>query len=45
MALHSRSVAVAAGASGEMVDIISEKLIEANNIRVGYAKLMEEYVK
>lgn len=44
MALHSRSVAMAAGATGELVDIVSEKLIEANNIRVGYAKkIMEEY--
>src|SRR5699024_1793725 len=44
MALHSRSVAMAAGATGELVDVISEKLIEAENIRVGYAKkLMEEY--
>ena len=38
MALHSRSVAVAAGATGELVDIIAEKLIEANDIRVGKAK-------
>lgn len=46
MALHSRSVAMAAGATGALVDEISEKLIEANNIRVGYAKkLMEEYEK
>ncbi|HZW67247.1 MAG TPA: hydroxymethylglutaryl-CoA reductase, degradative [Pseudogracilibacillus sp.] len=44
MALHSRSVAMAAGATGELVDIVSEKLIEANNIRVGYAKkIMEVY--
>lgn len=46
MALHSRSVAMAAGATGELVDVIAQKLIEANEIRVGYAKkLMEEYVK
>lgn len=46
MALHSRSVAVAAGATGDMVDVISEKLVEAQDIRVGYAKkLMEEYVE
>lgn len=44
MALHSRSVAMAAGATGEMVDIISKKLIEAGEIRVGYAKkLLEEF--
>jgi len=46
MALHSRSVAMAAGATGEMVDMIAEKLIEKKEIRVGYAKkLMEEYAK
>src|SRR5699024_8932630 len=38
MALHSRSVAIAAGATGEMIDIISQQLIEANDIRVGKAK-------
>src|SRR5690625_4953027 len=46
MALHSRSVAMAAGASGDLVDVIADKLVEAKEIRVGYAKkLMEEYVK
>lgn len=46
MALHSRSVAMAAGATGELVEEIAQKLIDANEIRVGYAKkLMEEYVK
>lgn len=46
MALHSRSVAIAAGATGELVDIIAEKLIEANDIRVGKAKqLVGEYKK
>lgn len=44
MALHSRSVAVAAGAKGEMIDIIAQKLVEAKDIRVGYAKsLLKEY--
>src|SRR5699024_4191391 len=38
MALHSRSGAIAAGATGEMIDIISQQLIEANDIRVGKAK-------
>lgn len=46
MALHSRSVAVAAGATGELVDIIAKKLIEANDIRAGKAKqLVGEYKK
>ncbi|MUK89332.1 hydroxymethylglutaryl-CoA reductase, degradative [Ornithinibacillus sp. L9] len=46
MALHSRSVAIAAGATGEMIDIIAEKLVEAKEIRVGKAKeLVEQYTK
>lgn len=46
MALHSRSVAVAAGATGEQVEKIAAQLVEAKDIRVGYAKkLMEAYVK
>lgn len=46
MRLHSRSVAVAAGATGELVDVIAEKLVEAKEIRVGYAEqLLEEYKK
>ena len=46
MALHSRSVAVAAGATGELVDIIADRLIEENDIRVGKAKqLVGEYKK
>lgn len=46
MALHSRSVAMAAGATGKLVDVIADKLVEAKEIRVGYAKkLMEEYAK
>ncbi|MFD2759901.1 hydroxymethylglutaryl-CoA reductase, degradative [Lentibacillus juripiscarius] len=46
MALHSRSVAIAAGATGEMIDVISQRLIQENEIRVGKAKeLVEEYKK
>lgn len=46
MALHSRSVAIAAGAKGEMIDIIAEQLINEKEIRVGKAKeLVEEYKK
>lgn len=44
MALHSRSVAMAAGATGKLVDLIAQKLIESGDIRVGNAKkLMEEF--
>ncbi|WP_042142167.1 hydroxymethylglutaryl-CoA reductase, degradative [Paucisalibacillus sp. EB02] len=44
MALHSRSVAIAAGATGEMIDIIAEQLVKSKEIRVGKAKeLVEQY--
>lgn len=46
MALHSRSVAIAAGATGELIDIIAEKLVESKDIRVGKAQeLVGEYEK
>ncbi|MFC0302092.1 hydroxymethylglutaryl-CoA reductase, degradative [Virgibacillus soli] len=46
MALHSRSVAIAAGAAGEMIDMIANKLVEEKEIRVGRAKeLVEQYIK
>ncbi|MGM8211183.1 hydroxymethylglutaryl-CoA reductase, degradative [Virgibacillus sp. W0430] len=44
MALHSRSVAIAAGATGEMIDIVAEKLVQLKEIRVGKAEeIMETY--
>jgi hydroxymethylglutaryl-CoA reductase len=46
MALHSRSVAIAAGATGQLVDVIAKQLVEAKEIRVGKAKqLVGEYKK
>ncbi|TQS71069.1 hydroxymethylglutaryl-CoA reductase, degradative [Ornithinibacillus gellani] len=46
MALHSRSVAIAAGATGEMVDVIAEQLVKSKEIRVGKAKeLVDSYIK
>src|SRR5699024_7989539 len=46
MALHSRSVAMAAGATGDLVDKIADKMVELKEIRVGRAKkLMKEYEK
>ncbi|MFD2210329.1 hydroxymethylglutaryl-CoA reductase, degradative [Virgibacillus halophilus] len=38
MALHSRSVAIAAGATGEMIDMVAQKLVEEKEIRIGKAK-------
>ncbi|WP_010099570.1 hydroxymethylglutaryl-CoA reductase, degradative [Ornithinibacillus scapharcae] len=44
MALHSRSVAIAAGATGEMIDIIAKELVKSKEIRVGKAiELVEQY--
>lgn len=44
MSLHSRSVAMAAGATGELVDIVANEMIRQNEIRVGKAKeLVEKY--
>lgn len=44
MALHSRSVAIAGGATGEMIDMIAKQLVEQKEIRVGKAKeLVEQY--
>src|SRR5699024_9255535 len=46
MSLHSRSVAIAAGAKGEMIDIIAEQLVKAKESRVGKAQqLLGEYKK
>ncbi|WP_405098510.1 hydroxymethylglutaryl-CoA reductase, degradative [Oceanobacillus sp. FSL H7-0719] len=45
MSLHSRSVAIAAGATGEMIDIIAEELVKLKDIRVGKAKELVEKIK
>lgn len=44
MGLHSRTVAMSAGATGEMIDIISKQMVSEDQIRVGRAKeLLKEY--
>ena len=44
MALHARSVAIAGGATGELIEAVAQKMIETNEIRAGKAKeLVEEY--
>src|SRR5699024_1174362 len=46
MSLHSRSVAMAAGATGELIEIVSNELIKLKEIRVGKAKeLVDKYKK
>jgi hydroxymethylglutaryl-CoA reductase len=44
MALHARNVSVMAGATGNLIDVIAEKMVEERKIRVDIAaKLLEEY--
>jgi hydroxymethylglutaryl-CoA reductase len=38
MALHARSVAMTAGASGDQIDRIAEQLVESNEIKVSKAR-------
>jgi hydroxymethylglutaryl-CoA reductase len=46
MALHARNVAATAGARGEQVDIIAEKLVKEKNVKVERAKeLLDELTK
>ncbi len=46
MALHARNVAATAGARGEQVDTIAEKLVKEKNVKVERAKeLLEELSK
>ncbi len=46
MALHARNIAITAGASGDLVDQIVEKMVEERKIRLDRAKeLIGEYEK
>jgi hydroxymethylglutaryl-CoA reductase len=46
MSLHARNIAVMAGAQGELIDIVSAKMVEERKIRIDRAKeLIEEYQK
>lgn len=38
MTLHSKNVAISAGAKGEQIEIIAQKMIEENNVRFSRAK-------
>jgi hydroxymethylglutaryl-CoA reductase len=43
MSLHARNIAVMAGASGELVDLVAERMVEERKIRMDRAKeLIEE---
>jgi hydroxymethylglutaryl-CoA reductase len=44
MSLHARNVAIAAGASGELIDLIVERMVEERMVRLDRAKeLIREY--
>jgi hydroxymethylglutaryl-CoA reductase len=44
MSLHARNIAVAAGATGELIDLVAEKMVEERKIRMDRAKeLLEQY--
>ncbi|MGB9854564.1 MAG: hydroxymethylglutaryl-CoA reductase, degradative [Candidatus Bathyarchaeales archaeon] len=44
MSLHARNIAVAAGATGELIDLVAEKMVEERKIRMDRAKeLIEQY--
>ena len=46
MKLHSRNVAVSAGATGELIDLVAQKMVEEKKIRFDRAKeLVEELLK
>jgi len=46
MALHARNIAVMAGATGELIDLVAERMVEERKIRMDRAKeLIEEYKK
>ncbi|MDH5450020.1 MAG: hydroxymethylglutaryl-CoA reductase, degradative [Candidatus Bathyarchaeota archaeon] len=46
MSLHARNVAIMAGASGELIDLIVERMVEERKVRLDKAKdLLEEYRK
>jgi hydroxymethylglutaryl-CoA reductase len=45
MSLHARNIAVMAGATGELIDLIAEKMVEEKKIRMDRAKELLEELK
>jgi len=44
MSLHARNMAISAGATGELIDLVVEKMVEERKVRLDRAKeLIEEY--
>ncbi|MGB9740884.1 MAG: hydroxymethylglutaryl-CoA reductase, degradative [Candidatus Bathyarchaeia archaeon] len=45
MSLHARNIAIAAGATGELIDLVAEKMVEERKIRMDRAKELIEQFK
>ncbi|MBE0511505.1 hydroxymethylglutaryl-CoA reductase, degradative [Candidatus Bathyarchaeota archaeon] len=46
MSLHARNIAITAGATGDLIDLVVEKMVEERKVRLDRAKeLIEEYRK
>lgn len=45
MSLHARNIAVAAGASGELIDLVAEKMVQERKIRMDRAKELINHYK
>jgi hydroxymethylglutaryl-CoA reductase len=45
MSLHARNIAIAAGATGELIDLVAERMVEERKIRMDRAKELIEQLK
>ena len=45
MTLHSKNVAISAGAKGEMIELIAQKMVEENNVKFSRAKELLKELK
>jgi len=45
MSLHARNIAVAAGATGELIDLVAERMVKERKIRMDRAKEIIEHYK
>ena len=45
MSLHARNVAIAAGAQGELIDKVVERLVKEKQVRIDRAKEVLEEIK
>jgi hydroxymethylglutaryl-CoA reductase len=45
MSLHARNIAVAAGATGELIDLVAERMVEERKIRMDRAEELIEQLK